>query len=71
MGAGLPNGLEHKAWKSEILLSTDTSSQTFVLAGKHLTNVKEVTYLGVSLGSSGVTGSMMIDRMHKAKLAVF
>ncbi len=60
-----------KPGKSEILLSNNTSSQTFILAGKPLTKGKEITYLGVSLGSSGVTDSMMLDRIHKAKVAVF
>ncbi len=53
-----------KPGKSRVLLSTDTSSQRFILAGKPLTKVKEITYLGVPLSSSGVSDSMMMDRIH-------
>ncbi len=59
-----------KPGKREILLSNDTSSQTFILSGSPHESQRS-NLPRVSLGSSGVTDSMVIDRIHKAKVAEF
>ncbi len=67
MSTGLPNGLEHEARKSEVLFSTEhkQSKNSFSQASPSQQS-KKITYLGVSLSPSGVTDSMMMDRIHKA-----
>lgn len=59
------------AGKSEVLLSADTRSATFKLSGKTLTKVKEVSYMGISLSSQGVTETRMLERIRNAKFAVY
>ncbi len=59
-----------KKGKSEVLESEETSAHTFVLAGKPLSQVSEVTYLGISLGPPGITDGNTIKRLRSAKAAV-
>ncbi len=59
------------AGKSEVLESEETKHRTFLLAGRNLGKTPEVTYLGVSLSSEGVTDSKTVERARKAKTAVY
>ncbi len=42
----------------------------FRVSGKPLNKVREV-YLGITLNGTGVTETKMIDRINKAKIAVY
>ncbi len=56
-----------KKGKSEVLESEETKGHVFNLARKELNQVKEVTYLGVSLSEEGITDSRMLERIKKGK----
>ncbi len=57
--------------KSEILESAETRGYAFKLALRELNQVKEVTYLGVSVSEEGVTDSKMLERIHNARIAIY
>ncbi len=56
-----------KRGKSEILLSDDTENHSFHLAGKALSMVPEVTYLGISVSQAGVSDTKLLDHVKKGK----
>ncbi len=60
-----------KKGKSEILESEETRGRAFKLAHRELNQVKEVTYLGVSLSEEGVTDSKMLERIRNARIAIY
>ncbi len=53
--------------KSEILLSDDTENYSFHLAGKALSMVPEVTYLGISPSQAGVSDTKTAGPCKKGK----
>lgn len=56
--------------KCEALESEEIKNQTSVLSGKYLWKTSKVTYLRVSVSTKGLTDSKILDRAHKAKIAV-
>ncbi len=64
--------MEHQEGKNARSYSHEQQRiKTFVLSGKPLIEVEEVTHLGVSLSSSRVTDTKMFERLPKAKVAVY
>ncbi len=59
-----------KTGKREVLENEQKSVINFLLAGKLLSMAPEVTYLGISLAPSELTGSNTIKRIRIAKAAV-
>ncbi len=57
-----------KKGKSKILESEEIRGHAFKLAHRELNQVKEVTYLGVSLSEEGATDSKMLERIKKRHL---
>ncbi len=60
-----------KPGKSEVRLTQETEQWPFKLAGKALNKVQEVPYLGITPNGTGVTETKMMDRINKAKIAVY